>query len=189
MGVTPQVPYMGKEKQLLELVKNSDVLQECADIFNKINATANEVQQAGEKVFLSMYGAKDDNTSLDEYRYAIFQKSLKKKVAKLEALPPTSASALQHSLRAYHQIQQWRGNRLKPEDWGWQRDGKDLQPVRTLLPPAPDAIMSLISCSCKGTCSTSHCSCFKTGIACSAICKVCEGESCMNTNLNKICKD
>ena len=30
-----------------------------------------------------------------------------------------------HSLRAYHQVQQWRGVALPPQDWGWKLvDGK-----------------------------------------------------------------
>ncbi|GBN37526.1 hypothetical protein AVEN_270649-1 [Araneus ventricosus] len=53
-------------------------------------------------------------------------------------LPPTEAYAHQHSLRVYHQIQHWFGNKIS-----------GIQPVKTLKPPAPDSILRKISCKCK----------------------------------------
>ncbi|GBM86308.1 hypothetical protein AVEN_248205-1 [Araneus ventricosus] len=38
----------------------------------------------------------------------------------MASLPPFKAAAHQHSLRAYHQIQHWLGNKKIPEDWGWE---------------------------------------------------------------------
>ena len=53
-----------------------------------------------------------------------------------ECLPPTSAAAVYHSLRVYHQVQQWRGVALRPQDWGWKLVDGSLLPVRTDLPAA-----------------------------------------------------
>ena len=39
---------------------------------------------------------------------------------KLESLLPTSTAAKFHSFGAYHTIQQWLGNELPPDLWGWQ---------------------------------------------------------------------
>ena len=139
------------------------------------------MSKAGERLFLSLYGATSYNISLDNQRYILFQKSLKNIAPKLESLPPTSASAAQHSFRTYYQVQVWCGNKeLAPEQWGWMRWNGVLQTVKTTLEPAPDSILKLISCACKMNCSTQQCTCFKSGVKCSAICKVCEGTTCQN---------
>ena len=42
-----------------------------------------------------------------------------------KCLPPTSAAAVYHSLRFYHQVQQWKGVALPPRDWSWKlADGR-----------------------------------------------------------------
>lgn len=136
--------------------------------------------QAGETIFLLLYGSNDRTQTLDALRYIMFQKSLRKSTAKLESLPPTSASAAQHSYRTYYQVQLWMGNKLNSENWGWTRQNGILQATRTTLEPAPEAILKLVFCSCKGSCSTSQCTCMKSGVKCSPLCKVCEGGACLN---------
>ncbi|GBM32978.1 hypothetical protein AVEN_263474-1 [Araneus ventricosus] len=66
----------------------------------------------------------------------------------MASLPPTEAAAHQHSRRVYNQIQNWLGNKKRPEDWGWERTISGLQPVKTLKPPAPDSILLKIFCKC-----------------------------------------
>lgn len=63
---------------------------------------------AGEKVLVALYGGKE-NDSLDSLRYSAFSRSVTKSKFNLASLPPTRAAALQHSLRAFHRIQQWMG--------------------------------------------------------------------------------
>lgn len=173
------------KKQLMKIISNNSTLKECVDTFNSPNTTASNVKKSGETMFLHLYGAKAESLTLDALRFTQFQKSLNRNTPKLESLPPTSDSAAQHSYRVYHQIQQWLGNKLEPEKWGWVRQEGDLHPVRTTLPPAPDEIIQLISCSCKGDCSSAKCSCKKNGITCSALCKTCEGVTCCNSSFEK----
>ncbi|KAK2140281.1 hypothetical protein LSH36_1407g00003 [Paralvinella palmiformis] len=53
-------------------------------------------------------------------------------------LPPTSDAAKYHSLRVFHQINEWKGENLNATEYGWKgKDGKFI-PLRTDLPPAPD---------------------------------------------------
>jgi hypothetical protein len=73
----------------------------------------------------------------------------------LAALPPTSASANEHSFRVYHQVQQWLGVELPPTKWGWELTDGQLQPLFTRQPPAPEKLLSLISCNCKSGCERS----------------------------------
>ncbi|GBM53390.1 hypothetical protein AVEN_103781-1 [Araneus ventricosus] len=75
--------------------------------------------------------------------------------------PPTEGYAHQHSLRVYHQIQYWFGNKIN-----------GIEPVKTLKPPAPDSILCKISCKCKKGC-TGNCSCRKAKLFCSVLCLHC----------------
>ncbi|KAJ8887374.1 hypothetical protein PR048_013589 [Dryococelus australis] len=64
----------------------------------------------------------------------------------LASLPPTSASAHQHSLRVYHQVQTWKGNIFSAKDWGWTVEQGQYKPVTSTLPPAPDILLHLVHC-------------------------------------------
>ncbi|KAJ8868509.1 hypothetical protein PR048_030037 [Dryococelus australis] len=54
----------------------------------------------------------------------------------------------------YHQVQQWLGNELSPELWGWARiPGNHLAPVHAEDPVAPEEILKMIFCRCTKDCS------------------------------------
>jgi hypothetical protein len=179
---TTSAVYGKGKKQILKLIENERELSNWVKIFYKLDATHNEIKIAGESIFLSLYGSKAGQDTLDSLRFKLFQKSLKKSVIKLESLPPTSDSAALHAFRTYYQVQLWSGNKLKPEEWGWTRTNDILLPLKTNLEPAPEHILKLVSCCCKGECSTAKCSCFKSGIKCSSVCKYCEGAICTNSS-------
>ena len=61
-----------------------------------------------------------------------------------QSLPPTIASARYHSLLVYYQVQLWKGNELKPEEWGWKHVDSQLRPKLSDLPPAPDDLLKTI---------------------------------------------
>ena len=48
------------------------------------------------------------------------------------ALPPTSGSVKYHSLRVYHQIQEWLGVEMSSVDWGWKVSAGNLLPIMLL---------------------------------------------------------
>ena len=98
-----------------------------------------------------------------------------------ECLPPTSAAAVYHSLRLYHQVQQWRGVALPPLDWGWKLVDGRLLPVRTDLQAAHVSLLEIIRCNCKSDCGSQRCSCRKHGMDCSAACGFCRGQSYTNS--------
>ncbi|CAH0556725.1 unnamed protein product [Brassicogethes aeneus] len=102
-----------------------------------------------------------------------------KKQVQLSCLPPTSVAAHQHLFRVYYQVQVWLGYQLDPTDWGWKLVNNTLEPVQTLLPPAPDKLLNTIFCNCKKGCSA-KCGCKKIGLFCSLACTNCEGRSCSN---------
>jgi len=92
-----------------------------------------------------MYGAPKHKDSIDNYRFLTFVKLTRNnKPVKLSPLPPTTSAAQQHLLRVYYQIQVWLGNTLNPEQWGWAMNDNILEPVTTLLPPAPEELLNMI---------------------------------------------
>ncbi|KAE9525653.1 hypothetical protein AGLY_014180, partial [Aphis glycines] len=82
-----------------------------------------------------------------------------------------------------NKIQVWLGNELNPEDWGWVFKDNGLEPVQTLLPPAPEKLLNTIFCNCKKGCSY-NCGCKKVGLFCSLVCNNCRGQSCSNVEPN-----
>ena len=61
-------------------------------------------------------------------------------------------------------------------------EGEVLRPVTTVLPPAPEAVLQLVKCACKGNCTKKTCSCKKHSMYCTDMCTSCE-ESCENRNV------
>ncbi|KAL5012859.1 hypothetical protein ScPMuIL_011410 [Solemya velum] len=75
----------------------------------------------------------------------------------IHELPPTSAANYFHSLRTYHQVQQWVGNELNPLDYGWKEAKNKFIPVKTSLPAAPSDLLTVVRCNCKKGCDTKRC--------------------------------
>lgn len=121
-------------------------LKDIATTFYDSSLTHDAVSVAGE-MFLAIYGAASTEGELNRHRYSTLVKSTKKLTPDLASLPPTKGSAKQYSFRVYLQVQEWLGNTLSPEHWGWRR-GEDgtLEPIKTLDSPAPDYVLSNIFC-------------------------------------------
>lgn len=169
----------GKMKFLTILEKHTDI-HAALQVFKNEHASADEVADAGEKFLLALYGSKDkENNGLDKYRYQCFLKAVTKSKFNLASLPPTSAAARQHSLRTYHQVQQWYGCSKKAEEWGWKKTQTGITPITTLKDPAPKTLLTFLSCKCKTNCGKA-CGCRKAGLKCSIICGFCNGKSCEN---------
>ena len=81
------------------------------------------------------------------------------------SLPPTSAAALELSLRVNHQFETWLENDLQPTDLGWKLVKGQYVPATTQLPAAPSEILEIIHRNCKGGCKHHQCSCLKHNIA------------------------
>lgn len=102
----------GKMK-LTTLVLQESQIQEAVKCFKVPNAQPDDLDDAGEKILVKMYGGKLPK-SLNDLRYEGFARSLTKSKYNLCSLPPTKAAARQHSLRVYHQVQQWLGELKNP---------------------------------------------------------------------------
>ena len=111
------------KKTLFDLVNNNIDEFVYLKRLNEIDLTVDEVATIGEKLITSLYKGKlkVNTTSLDRLRYDLYIRIVgNAKISskfELKCLPPTSAAARQHSLRAYLTIQRWKGNTdLNPSD-------------------------------------------------------------------------
>jgi hypothetical protein len=110
-----------------------------------------------------------------------------------EMLPPNKDSLLQHIYRATYQCYIWR-KAIQPvlnlpnftrHGWYIDEDGKVSVKWMT-LPPAPDSILVLVNCKCGKGCETNRCSCRKSGLKCTDVCKC---SDCKNNTGNGCTED
>ena len=97
----------------------------------------------------------------------------------MDRLPPaqTLDAAQLQSERAYLTIQEWEGNQLDPEGYGWQLKDGLLEPIPMRQDPGPPSLMDIKMCGCTRGCNK-RCSCYKDGRKCGSNCTC---ENCENT--------
>lgn len=155
--------------------------RQLATVFDDDSASKEAIAEAGEKALVILYNGNKDE-KLDTLRMHKFHQKVATSVKFVgpESIPPTSAAATYHSFRVYHQVQTWKGNRLRAEDWGWQVKKGKLVAIQTDKAPAPEQLLNVIVCKCKTDCRSARCTCRKHGLECSVMCGECRGVSCMN---------
>ena len=180
----------GKSK-ILKLVglkcPQQDVMAVC-NIFNAEDRNQEEIIESGTNLFKIMYGGNIDDELGHLRKLHFHEMSASSKSVKPEILPPTFEAARQHSLRVYHQVQDWKclgHSSLLPTDWGWYIEQNMYHPIMSLQDPAPPNILNVVRCNCKSSsknqCGTNLCSCRKSGLVCVSACGGCHGVGCNNT--------
>ena len=94
-----------------------------------------------------------------------------------ETIPPSRDALQLHCQRAHYQALVWNSAHHaeqelpSPAELGWRiDDAGNICPQLTTLPTMVDECIPLITCSCKGNCSTKRCSCRKAGLECTLAC-------------------
>lgn len=152
--------------KFLNALINNPSLSRVLTVFTDSSATQDAVASAGERFLVSQYGYSGKTIpTLNHLRYIAYNKAAFRFRANMVGVPPSAAAARQHSLRVYHQVQQWLGVRKAPAEWGWKSTKSGLEPVVTLLPPAPPTLLKLVTCRCKKDCQR-NCGCKKAGLIC-----------------------
>lgn len=121
----------------------------------------------------TVYAKSSKNRNLSDLRWELF----KTKGLEDEKLPPTLASFEPHVRRANVIATIWKGYKkaqpklpvLVGNGWEETADGT-VGPVRCLKLPAPQAVVELVKCGCRGQCS-SRCTCIKNNLSCTSLCK------------------
>ena len=170
---------------ILKKFKANVELQKAAEVFDSTLSTSSQIESAGERVLVVMYGGKN-NESLNSLRHRKYCEKLASSLASVDpkGLPPTSAAGKYHSYRVFFQICQWKNSEcdMLPESWGWTLSDSGLYPTKTDLPPAPNDLLKVIRCNCSADCSSARCSCQKHGLKCSLACGQCRGTACTNAS-------
>ena len=90
-----------------------------SQLFYATNATAEEISTAGQKLFVLMYGGKDEN--LNELKYHCYMSAVASSNlgVRQEKLPPTECAAKYHAQRVHLQVLQWAhpATVITPENW------------------------------------------------------------------------
>ena len=141
-------------------------------VFIEPDSTKEQIETAGQCLVAHRYKC---TIPLNLARKKLYSKKCSnrntKKEVNLASLPPTEDACNLHSLRAYHQIQEWRGNALPPLDYGWTMIGDELHPLPTTQDPAPKSLIDIPQCGCsKSKCSNNQCRCRSKNEYCSDIC-------------------
>ncbi|KAG5881042.1 hypothetical protein JTB14_000866 [Gonioctena quinquepunctata] len=120
-------------------------------------------------VAMAIVGGDFRCTSLNEHRHRQYITSAYKFNSNFATISPSEAQL--HIYRVFHQ--QWLGNALPTEEWGWRTGKGNLVPITTLKAPALDKLPKLISCKypkgCRG-----NCGCRKIELFCTRLCD-CDG--------------
>ena len=111
-----------------------------------------------------------------------------------EKLPPTKTALVQMIDRSNYVALIWKQCVVAspalpdPKQHASYQDGAQLVPTPTTALPAPQSIVELVKCRCKGNCTSRTCSCRKHDLRCTDMCSLCD-ETCENRNLNVMTED
>ena len=180
--------------------QNPALTQDISAIFTDPSASPEDIERAGEKLFLAVYKAPAHQDNLNKHRYSAFLKASTKLKSDMATLPPTRGASKQHSLRVYLQVnsftyslfftlqiilvcdntyvsiitflqvQQWLGNPLPPIQWGWVKGEDGI--LYAVKTNDPVAPDSVLNMIfCRCTTGCGvRCGCRKARIACSSAC-------------------
>jgi len=87
-------------------------------IFSNPSSTYDQVEKARKMCFLKWFKAPKIQTSLNQYRFQSFTKSVANMKPEISSLPPTENAAKQNSRFTYHQVASGSGMSCLPKNWG-----------------------------------------------------------------------
>ena len=180
-----------RKSTILKYLKENKEVREISQIFSDSSASHLEILEAGIRLFLLLYGAKEATLNIHRYiTYTRLNYSSKNQV-KPEKLPPTESAAEFHSLRVHCQILKWKNEDqtdFSPTQWGWKNCNGSFEPIDTILEPGPAELLNVIRCklSTKNLCGANNCSCRKNGLPCVTACRNCHGNNCTHVSKLKL---
>ena len=125
-----------------------------------------------------LYSRRTKVDTVNELRYQMFR--AKRGVIESGQLPPCEDTLKLHTLRANYQSAVWRRSlENTPEvpaptqghGWALNEDGKLIIQWMTCS-PAPETVLTLMSCRCARACQPSNCTCIMNNLKCTPACKL-----------------
>ncbi len=145
------------------------------EIFSQLGGSAEVSEEllVSLGTFVCLLYGDQTSTCVDECRYQLFKSGK----CSDDALPPDSDSLRQHIERANFQALAW--NRcllarlqLPPAAGnGWKLTDGQLEIVWKTRPSAPESLLEYVNCKCQTGCKTKRCSCLKSGLQCTDLCR------------------
>ena len=184
--------FAGKGKlSALKLLRRNQLY---SDLFSELGvewSVSSELFQKLQEFVCVWYGTK--STDINKSRYQLF--CIKKGEIESYQLPPCADSLFKHVLRANYQAAVWKRS-LEPQPdipsplgLGWtlkHEDGREMMTIDWMDgQPAPQAVLELLSCKCRGKCKAPSCQCISHGLFCTDLCK--HGKHCENNEPEDVC--
>jgi len=172
-----------RKQTVFKLLLNNLELQTQFKIFTSVNYSQKEIEVAGLKATLALYGGRKNESIANLCARIMSENFLNSSVfVGPEKLPPTEGSLKYHSYRTYHQIMTWMREEMNGENWGWYIRDSKIFPGTMDHTYAPDKLLKVVHCSCKTGCTTLQCTCKRSGLSCTYICGTCKVDGCSNVD-------
>ena len=171
----------GKSSVFSKIAKSVTLQSHCMNLQLE-TAPLQQVCNAGMSLVVALYGGTVGKT-LAEMRYTSYCSSTLSHRFQPERLPPSESAARMHVMRVHLQVIIWSTlgySAINATDWGWRAENGQLVPIQIEGDVAPEHILKLVRCGCKGDCSSLLCSCRKHGLHCVSACRNCLGNDCSN---------
>ena len=158
--------FSGQGKiKAVNLIRSNDTFQEALSLLGRVWSVADDLFSTLERFACSMYSRSANSKTVNDLRYEIFR-SRNGDVSSGQ-LPPCKDALKQHTKRANCQAAIWRRSLENSptipsatDGHGWKVEG-DLQIGIEWITgaPAPDIVLSLMSCKCARSCKAGSCPC------------------------------
>ena len=110
-------------------------------------ANKDDIISAGETALVCLYtGNPHHHINVLRYEQLCMKVATSTVPVQPGAPPHTSGSVKYHSLRVYHQIQEWLCVKMSSVDWYWRVSVWNLLSIMTDLQPAPQKFLKVVCC-------------------------------------------
>ena len=139
------------------------------------------------KFTCQMYVAATKTEDVNDLRYQLF--CMKRGEVESSQLPPCRDCLIMHAQLANYQAAVWRRSLNptaeihNPIKHGWTEEDGKLAILWMRSPPAPDAVLQLLTCKCVCSCKLSSCTCLANRLPCTDMCRL---QTCSNLMMSKM---
>lgn len=159
------------------LIEKSDTFREAFKVLGVEWNVSDQLVSILENFTCAMYARNAKSTTVNALRYEMF--CSKNGDVSSGQLPPCKDALKQHAKRANYQVAIWRRSlQNSPEvpkatdghGWIMGEDGQ-IEIEWITGKPAPEIVLSLMSCKCVRSCKAGSCQCIDHGLPCTHACK------------------
>lgn len=166
----------------LKLLRESPVFKQAFQQLGVEWGVPSDLFEKMQEFVCRMYAYSTTSRDVNDLRYQIF--NAKRGDVESSQLPPCKDCLHMHVLRANYQTAIWRRCLERqpvvpdPKSSGWTTDQEGNLTIEWMRgPPAPEAVLQLLSCKCVRACKLPDCVCLVNQLKCTYMCKL---QTCAN---------